>query len=377
MHIATVIGPGIEDARAEAMLSVMRTFVEWHNKDIQHKMDVPNFSTYYRSEFSDAFRLWKLHVWRLDGEPATWREQLEAKYDEQPVFAVVSGLVDGSWKPVDGFCNGNEIPCLFPNTILPDTENTRYGYSVHFSRGLELEGEALATHLSRREKAPTAVHQVRAAGAEGRVPAEAFRDTMAKVLPDTNLTTAVADGAAALRDKLAEAADRSAEVLAVWPGDHAQAAVEALNANPPAAKTVALPSTALDAAKAKLSKDLRAKVRLTHPYEKPTGYHPRTFRLRARLNTRGVDITHERLQLQTYYAMSQFMFGVDHLVTDFYRDYLLEYVEQKAESELNPGTHPELSLGPGVRFASSGAYIVQVDPEAKDGYKAVSDWIVP
>jgi len=377
MHLATVIGPNVDEARAQAMLTVMREFVDWYNKDIQHKMDLPGFSTYYRSEFADAFRVWDLHVWRLEGDRSSWREQLEAKYAEQPVFAVVSGLVDGPWVPVDSFCDANKIPCVFPNTVLPDTDNANYGYSVHFSRGLELEGEALATYLGREDTVPGRVHQIHAASAEGRVPAEAFAERLGQAVPEAELTTAQADTAAAIKERIAEAAEDAGEVLAIWPGDHARAAVEALNVHAPSAGTIALPSTALEVAKAHLAEPLRAKVRLTHPYEKPTGYHPRTYRLRARLNSRGVDITHERLQLQTYYAMTQMEFSVGHLVTDFYRDYLMEYIESEAEAELNPGTHPELSLGAGVRFASSGAYIVRVDPDAKDGYRAVSDWVTP
>ncbi|SDG51325.1 Cytochrome c [Limimonas halophila] len=377
MHLATVVGPNVDESKAQAMLRTMRAFIEWYNKDIQTQMNKPNFSPYYRSEFADAYRLWDLHVWRLEGAPSTWRKQLEKRYERRPVFAVVSGLVDGPWAPVDGFCDSNGIPCVFPNTVLPDTDDATYGYSVYFSPGLELEGEALAAHLSNQDPQPKRVHQIHAADPAGTVPADAFADRAERALPATRMTSAEVASRDALTAEIAEAADRETDVLAIWPGDHVEAAVAALNANPPAAERVVLPSTALAAAKEKLSEKLRPKVRLTHPYEKPTGYHPRSFRVRAWMNSRGIGVSHERVQMQTYYALTQMQFSVNHLVTDFYRDYLLEYIEQEAEAELNPGTHPELSLGPGVRFASNGAYIVKLDPDAKDGYKAVSEWIVP
>lgn len=81
--------------------------------------------------------------------------------------------------------------------------------------------------------------------------------------------------------------------------------------------------------------------------------------------------------MQTYYAMSLVEFGLMHLLTDFYRDYFLELVEHEAENELNPGTHPELALGPGQRVASKGAFVAVPARGTRPGYAVVSDWIVP
>ena len=65
------------------------------------------------------------------------------------------------------------------------------------------------------------------------------------------------------------------------------------------------------------------------------------------------------------------------MVDRFSREYLLEYVEHEAENALNPGTYPELALGPDQRFASKGAYVVRVDPGAEPAIVAMSRWIVP
>lgn len=377
LHLATIVSERADPAEREAVIETIRRFVTWYNRDIQGQLDHTGFSPFYRSEFKDSYRLWEPHLWTVEGPRSSWPEQLEEQYGEQKVFAVVSGLVDGPWEPVHEFCNAQQLPCVFPNTPLPETENARYGYSIYFSRGLELEGEVLASYLAKREEPVERIRQVRADQPAGRVPAKAFLEAARDELGQAEISTERAASRSALVEAVRASGEGTADVLVIWPGDHAGAAVEALNADPPEAGTVVLPSTALRTAKEGLSDALRDRVRLTHPYEKPTGYHPRQYRVRAWMHSRGLDVTHPRLQLQTYYALTQTQFGIAHLVSDFYRDYFIEFVEQEAEAELNPGTHPTLSLGPGQRFASKGAYIVAVDPEAKGGYRAVSEWIVP
>ena len=60
-----------------------------------------------------------MHVWELEGPSETWRAQLEALYRQQPVFAVLSGVAEGRWRPMHEFCEATQLPCLFPTTDLP------------------------------------------------------------------------------------------------------------------------------------------------------------------------------------------------------------------------------------------------------------------
>jgi len=374
IHFATIIGPGADPDEADAMLRTMVLFFAWMNKDTEGDTHNPTFSPNYRSNFISAYRYWRLHVWRLEGPPATWRAQLEAKYAGQPVFATVSGLVEGPWDEIGAFCDEARLPCIFPNAELPSPGEGRYGYSVFFNRGLALEAEALGLHLGDQDAAPGRVVQFHGPGPEGERPARAFEAAMARVLPGVPVETVAYTDAAGLTEALAQAAD--VDVLAVWPRDM-DAALAVLAEAAPGAARLYLPSAAKDRALAALPPGVMARTRLIWPYDKPGGYHPRKFRIRGWMHSRRLEVNHPRIQLQTYYALTMAQYSLLHMIDDFYRDYMLEIIEHQAENELNPGTHPELALGPGQRFASKGAFIAELAPDTRSGYRVVSDWIVP
>lgn len=376
IHFATVVTANADPAARKAVIDTIQVYFDWMNKDTKGDTSRPAFSPNFRSNFLGAYRYWRLHVWELEGPPASWPAQLDRLYARQPVFAVVSGLVEGPWAPIGDFCDAQRLPCLFPNTELPRTADARYGYSLYFNRGLELEGEAALMHLA--DTAPPArILQLRAPGPAGETPADALAALAALRLPQTAVATReVAD--AALGEVLgALALDAEApDVIVLWPDDPA-AAVAALAALPLEGPPIYLPSAVLPEAMGNLPEALDARLRFVWPYERPDAYHPRKFRVRAWMHTRRLAVTHDRLQRQTYFALTLLEVGLMHALEDFYRDYLIELIEHEAENELNPGTHPSLALGPGQRFASKGAYIAALAPAEKRGYRVVSDWLVP
>jgi hypothetical protein len=121
---------------------------------------------------------------------------------------------------------------------------------------------------------------------------------------------------------------------------------------------------------------LKERLYFVYPYELPDAYHPRTFRVRGWMRSRRLTLNYPRLQMNTYYALTTVQYGLDHIVDQFSRDHLLEFIEHEAENSLNPGTFPRLSLGPGQRFASKGAYVVQIKADANE-IEPSSEWIVP
>ncbi len=378
IHFATVITEDADEAAGDAVFQTIQTFFKWMNKDTEGDLDHPTFSPGYRSTFLDAYRRWELHVWKLTGAPETWPGQLAEYYLQQPVFAVVSGLTRGPWKRIGDFCDQQRLPCLFPNSELPRLSDVEYGYSLYFSGGLALEASALASYISQLPQRPEQLTQLWHSDPYGEVPAKAFARAMAELMPETVVESQAYSDVDELHATLARmAASSNKGGLVLWPGENIATTIHTLAQSGLRASLIALPSNALSAAKNVFVDVMRERAVFAHPYELPSRYHPRKFRVRAWMHSRRLKVTHPRLQYQTYYALTLLQYGLVHLLSDFHRDYLIELIEHEAENRLNPGTHPSLALGPGQRIASKGAYVVAIDPGEKGGIKALSDWIVP
>lgn len=377
VHLATVVAQGVAPKRRDAFLSTARAYVDWMNRDTTNDLSRGNFSPYYRTEFRDAYRQWTLHVWELRGARDTWPEQLAAYYREQPVFAVVSGLVPGPWQPVAQFCDRHAVPCLFPNTRLPDTGDGGHGYTLHFNRGLELEGQALAGWLARNPGATRRVIQIHVADPMGRVPAGALASAAGDGSTKLQVQTREVDAAELGKAIRTAAAEAGLDTLVIWPGKAGAEAVAAINASTSVAKRIVLSSTALEDVQRDLAPALSGTVRVVSPYETDAVPHPRRYRVRAWMRSRRLAISDWRMQSQTFYAFTVLQYGLEHLLTDFHRDYLVEIIEHEAENDLNPGIFPSLALGPGQRFASKGAYVVQLQDDRRRGFRPDGEWIVP
>jgi hypothetical protein len=127
LHLATVTTPDAPPGQAEAVLGVLRAW-------------------------SDSARAsgqaWFLHAWELSGAPESWRRQLDARYRERPVFAVLSGAGGAEWAPVHRFCEEWRVPCVLPSVdVAPESRDGFY--SVYFSPGVLLEARVLARSLAR------------------------------------------------------------------------------------------------------------------------------------------------------------------------------------------------------------------------------------
>ncbi len=380
IHFATVFNSDSDPQERKAVSDTIEAFFEWMNKDTRGDLSHPSFSPYYRTEFLKSYRLWKLHVWELHGAPETWPDQLHKLYAQYPVFALVSGLVQGPWGPVAGFCDSEAIPCLFPNTLLPKPGDKEGGYSLHFSRGLEQEAEALAKYLGQTENSVQRIVQIHAQNSYGQMPASVFSGAASELLPNSEITDFSYDSKEGLEEllgNLAQGDQGGSDVLVLWPGASPAMEVAALNSIRPEIPIIILPSQTLAFISQSVADDYRERIRISYPYEIPTAYHPRQFRVRGWMRTRRVTVSHPQLQLQTYYALTMLQFGLVHMLDDFHRDYLIELIEHEAENELNPGIYPSMALGPGQRVTSKGVYIIRLDPAAKGGFVPVSEWLIP
>ena len=148
-HFATITGPNVAPERVKAYESLVDAYAGWFNRDFSNDIAHPGYSPYYRSDLLYTRRKWTIHHWRLTGPPETWRRQLEAFYAQQPVFAVLGGVVDDPFDAVDAFCNDKRLACIFPVAELPPLKDSyRRGYVLYLSLGLVGEARGLARYLA-------------------------------------------------------------------------------------------------------------------------------------------------------------------------------------------------------------------------------------
>jgi mono/diheme cytochrome c family protein len=376
VHFATIVSADAPPSQRAAMLSTIEAYFEWFNKNTGGDQSRSGFSPYHRSEVANSLRRWRLHVWELQGAPESWPAQLERYYAAQPVFAIVSGLVRGPFQPVAEFCDNRKIPALFPNTQLPAVDTRAPGYVFYLSQGLELEAKGLAAILAKTSAAPNSIVQILGPGFAAQEPARIFSRELTKRLPNAAIARLDWSGDRD-EDLRAALAKMNADAIVLWPGDAADEALTTILESAQKTPPIFAPSDRLEFVKDKLPADLAKRVTLAYPYELPGVLHPLSFHVRAWMRTRRLDIDEPRLQFQTYYALSLLEAAMGRLLNDFYRDYLVEMIEQEADGDLNPGVFPSLSLGPGQRVASKGMRIIRIDPTAEGAISPLSDWIVP
>lgn len=426
IHFATVITPDVEPERRKAMLDTMRIIFKQKNGSTITTAKHAGGKRLHMVSAAELVlgteRNWSLDIWELKGAPETWRAQLDAYYRARPVFALVSGLSNGSWEPVHDFCEEQKIPQWFPSLTLPVQKPGQY--SLYFSRGVALEAEVLAQHLAGLNRQPKRVWQVYRDDYTGRGAAQQFERAMAQLkikVDSVVLPAAVSeDPTEALRLAIAKMAGKDSLAM-FWlrPDD-----VVALNGIAPPQGTKSYFSGVLASA----GPDVfplawKKNMRMVYPYELPETRALNLQYFLAWMNINKLEVVDETLQSEIFFSLNFLTDTLSEMLNNLYRDYLVERGESminrregaKVEQEVRDlrlmglknelirkhghmnieegsrlvvgqtnlhkreGTtiYPRLSLGPGQRFASKGAYIVRYSAVKEGDLLAESEWIVP
>ncbi|ASJ72904.1 hypothetical protein [Granulosicoccus antarcticus] len=374
LHLATVLGPGVPPDKAKAMLEVMEAFVTLHNREIERELTHPGFSPNYKVLYAPSRRFWHLHVWRLEGTAEEWPQQLNTYYQQQPVFAMLGGQVEGAWLPIDQFCESMKLPCLFPLTQRPASSDG------HFTRYLST-GRSGEVEMAVRYLAEAGVQELSIVR-DNQADSKQLADLFQALAPSTQLRLQTFDWAAAFEPVLSSSNDRSdgdsvcqlsgvanrlsaenqALVLLLSPA-HARQALQCLEASRYAGTLLLIGSQLADGRGHPVLNTARP-VLVTWQTAVP-GHEPRRlYRLRRWLQARRVaDINHEQLQLNTYLALDATRHALTHLLDRYSREYYLETIEHEIENGLNPGTFIRLSLGPEQRYAAKGGQVMQLQTD--------------
>jgi len=365
LHLATVITPDADAGERKAMLDVIDAYIKEKNTETRSETRRRQTS---KEVMYTSYRKLDLSIWELQGQPETWEAQLQQKYRQQPVFALVSGLSGSHWQPVHSFCEHSEVACLFPNTAVPVIQAGDF-FSVYFSKGPALEAEVLAKYL--QAQAPSGpILQVFRDEPKGSAAAAQFRQAFGQTaVKDYKLGNAEKSDAAFWAQLLK--AEQPA-TLVLWLANDDLAGIDTAAL---ASSTIYLSASLLGEQMPPALQGLREQLRVLASWDTAEAREPRVARTRLWLQTRQVAFTHEVLQTNTFWALLSTTDAIKHLAGNFSPAYLVERLEDMTESLGVTSIYPRLSLGPGQRFAAKSARVLKFNAQGR--LEAVSDWINP
>lgn len=372
VHFATVIQPGTDTAQRRAMLEVLETFMKTRNLGLRDQVQREMGGN---TPLGRVYRDWVLHVWDLSGPSDDWGRQLDAYYQAQPVFAMISGLGQASWRPIHEFSERAEVPCIFPQVDVPMLAAHDF-YTVYLSRGITLEAEALAKFLRDAADHGPVTQVYRRADDTSAAAANAFRQAF-----QSGGDTAVEE--VALDDTPSEAfwqqlVQRNAgQTLVLWLTAVDLAHAQALTAPGSPVKAIYLSSSQNPSPRTGLTAGIDGRVRMIYPQDVPAVRDSRLEVVRRWLRSNGVAPGDEKVQMNAYLAATVTGMLVTHSRDTYSREFLIERMEHRLGTSLELSIYPHLSLGPGQRYASKGSYVVAVGGPDDRQLKPVSEWIVP
>jgi mono/diheme cytochrome c family protein len=368
IHFATVIAGDVDAGKKKVLLKILRAWFAERNVPprTSERRVMPSAQAMLK-----AFRKWELHVWELKGAAPTWASQLREHYQRQPAFAVVGGITDTSWEPIHRYCEGTGLPCLFPIVPLPIAAASDF-YSYYFSQGVELEARILARHLLAIDKAGGVqrIKQVFRTGHPGAAAAAVLNALLRDggwSVDDHPVTGRQIDVAALIGDNRATA-------VVLWLDEPD---LRALPAGTLPASAVYISGTLADGDAASLPATWRRNATIVYPFELPERRRDRLAPFRAWRDRHGFTATHERVQMQTFFAASALGEVMPHLNNNPVRDYLVERLESMTGRPIAGSIYPRVVLGQGQRFASRGGYIARFAAPDFNRLIALGEWIVP
>ncbi len=374
LRFATIIGPEVPAADREAMLKPLQAFVAFNNgmpRHFGHRM----YRTHAGANLVQDHRTIELVPWVLQGPRSTWDRQLEARYRKEPVFALLGGMVSGSWQPIHEFCEAWRIPCLFPITDFPVVSEANR-YTLYFSRGLQQEGEAAARYLANDLAPETGSRVVQLVqGRAGEALSLGFTRAWAELGRPKGKVLTLAGGkapdAAFLRELIAR--DRpSALLLWVGPGW-----LPALGASPvPGGQALPLVISggAWGSRIQELPEELRGATYITYPYRHPED-EARALRNTVPSLAREADRRDsDRIASRMYSLVQVLSKALVNMEGAYSRDHLLDRIALLPDQSLPD--FERLVFGPGQRYASRGCYIMQLSKGPEPSLVKRSGWLI-
>ncbi|MFT5608740.1 MAG: hypothetical protein ACI9PZ_002559 [Parvicella sp.] len=350
LHFATIFTPDVNTAEKAAVMAVFKAYLKRKNLNTIAAQKKPNYSSGYKSDFVYAQRQWQLHEWQLTGSAEQWPKELAAFYQAQPVFSVLGGKGQ-RWQAIHDFCEQQGLPCLFPNTPLPVTATTGE-YTLYLSKGMQGEANSLATHLESLDGVST-VLQIYRANSVGEDAARLLDKRLSKKQsPKITSSALIVNQQQRLDAAFWAPILAQKKTLVLWLNRDDFATLPSLSDINLKQASIFVSASLIDLKNKRLSPQQYNKaLSFIWPWALPNQEPKRLYRARAWMRSRGVRVTHELEQLNTFFVLNVVDYALHDLLDRFSRQYSIEIIERITENGLNPGLYRTMSLGPKQRFA--------------------------
>ena len=375
IRFATVVGEGVSKDERDAVLLPLETYVKDRNARAPYYKARGGYRL-FAEEMDRSYRRLSLTRWELKGPPATWRSQLEAHYRKEPVFALLGGIVEGSWSPVHEFCEQNRVPCILPITDQPVISDTDW-YTLYFSKGPFQEGEAAAKYLrtSFPEDDHRPVLQVFRKTTEGRELSRGFRETWKNLGMPLPAEKALDPGEEMTDSVWTELSEQyRGGVLVLWLGMKDVSRLAGPGGNIP--PIIISSSTVMGEDLSLLPEKLRPHTFITYPHRLPQERGIVLTLVRPWLKHKKIPETDFDKSSKVYFLGTLLTDVFMHMKMNFYRDHFLDVIDMLEDESDSIVNYPRLSFGPGQRYASKGCYIVQLSSGEKPEIIRKSDWVI-
>ena len=367
LHIATVVSKDIDPQLKNEMLQVLNAFIDNKNAQTRHEKKRYTSGPFYHEYRNKAYRQWVLHIWEVSGPAESWAGQLETYYQQQPVFAMISGVVSGDWNPIHNFSREKKLPCLLPNTDLPTIGSPADFYTLYFSKGLTLEAQTLHSDLAGNNTNGDIV-QIYRQGTIGEKGAQAS-EKVARAGKTEIINLPLVENAdwQEIKQKTIQP---GVGAVVLWLGaDDLEKYAEVLGEHLSSAP-VYVSSSLLNGEYDLIPPPLNRAAKIIHPFKLKEDQQARLRQLEVWLKQNNISMSNPRIQGQTYFACLLLNGGLKHIKRYYYREFFLDLLDHGERMSLYSINYPRLSFGPEQRFLAKGAYII--DPAT-----AKNHWVIP
>jgi hypothetical protein len=378
LHIATIIDGRASPGKIKTLLSTLEIFISDLNSGTRRETERSAQAPIQKEWLYQGYRQYKLHVWKLTGEPDSWQKQLNSYYDEAPVFAVVSGISKDSWKSIDDFCNAREVPCILPNTKTPGYSANNF-YTLYYNAGPFNDASVIARYFQNSDldnNETDSILQLYDASSYS----EVARNTLHEEITSRkkrNITSVSLD---TINNKhgIDQYIKNKNTTVILWSERLDDSLIEDLSNNKNKIKSVLIPYYLATSYKTrKKLENIGVEILTSYPYVKPSSEPRATIRSSIWGKSRKIDMTEKAVFTNTFTAIKVLMNAIKHARSHYNRAYIIELLEHKLDKSVLTGMYPKLTIGPSQRYASRGGYIMKVPGDASSPLQPVSQWLLP